>query len=118
LTNGQQFALKRELEKLSGNRVRIVRVGSNPESAVLLEQLRDVFSTWTVELEIVGTVGVVGMNFPNTSYITGPDMASPVLRDAYSDFDRLGVGLRLVPDAFSGTPAMRGPIPPVVIIVQ
>jgi hypothetical protein len=117
LTDGQRFALKQELEKLAGNRIRIVHVGSSPESTVLVEQLRDVFNKWDVELDNVGMVSATGVNFPNPSYITGPDMASPILRSVYSDFDRLGVDLRLVPDAYSG-PGGAGPSPPVVIVVR
>mgnify|MGYP001556936963 CR=1 FL=1 len=75
-----------------------------PETGVLFEQLRDLFTqtNWTIDAVSIGTVGVVGKAFPAGSYMTSADIAAPLVRSVFAAFSDVGVDLPLVPDAFAG----------------
>jgi len=119
LSDGQRFVIKSQLGAYAGNSIRLVMVGSDPQAAAAFEQLVDVFKNahWTIQTAQIGMVSVVGANFPRNPYLTGPNIAAPIIRTVFSIFDEFGISLPLVPDAFAG-PASMGPSPDVVIIIQ
>jgi hypothetical protein len=102
LSEAKRFALKQKLLSLTGNNVCIVRVGHNPEMNVVYEQLLDGFEGWTVSAAEIGMVGVVGANFPDGPYLTGPNVSAPIVTQVYSAFQAVGIDLPLVPNAFMG----------------
>jgi hypothetical protein len=116
LSDAQRFALKQRLHRLAGNDLRIVRVGGNTQINILEAQLLDVFQGWNIERQTIGMVGLVGVNFPDNPYLTGPDASSPIVADVYTTFHDFGIELPLVPNGFMG--AGGGNVPPVVIILH
>ena len=119
LSDGQRFVIKQELDPYAGKSVRLIRVGSDTQAAVVFEQLIDVFKKahWTIQTAQIETVSVVGANFPRGPYLTGPNIAAPIIGTVFSIFNEFGVGLPLTPDAYAG-PASMGTSPDVVIIIQ
>lgn len=81
-----------------------MRVGNEPATGIVFEQLTNVFSesNWNVQQSIVGTVSIVGANFPSGPYLTSENVASDPAKAVFSIFAAVGINLPLVPDAFSG----------------
>jgi hypothetical protein len=102
LTDGQRFVIKKKLEHTEGNSIRLVIVGTDPKSVVLYNQMMDIFNSvrWRIQATQVGLVGATGA-FPSTPYVTGKNIASPILKQVFSAFDEVGVNLPLVPDALT-----------------
>jgi hypothetical protein len=55
----------------------------------------------------IGPLSRVGMQFPETSYITAPDLSSPIVAGVYEILNSSGARWNLVPNAFMG-PASFG----------
>jgi hypothetical protein len=116
LSDGQRFVLKEKLSTYSGEKVLLVFIGNDPQLAVAYEQLISVFkdSGWTIEKQQIGQIGLSGYNFPNGPYLTGPNIAAPVLTTVFSIFSGAGVDLPLKPDAWTGLDQA----PDVVIVIH
>jgi hypothetical protein len=112
LTDGQRFALKKELHALSGNDVRIVIIGADSNAQVLYEQLLDVFGGWNISTASIGQGPIVS----GTPYLTSTDVSSQLVKQVYGIFHRFGVDLQLVPDAFMGPASMGAPDGIVIVI--
>jgi hypothetical protein len=119
LSDGQRFVLKQKLTAYAGSTVRLVRVGGDPQTGIVFEQLVDIFTdaNWKTETAEIRTVSVIGVNFPNSSYLTGPNIAAPVIRRVFSIFADAGIDLPLTPDAFSG-PTSNAVVPDIVIVIK
>lgn len=113
LSDGQRFALKKELSVLAGNNVRIVQIGENPNTQILNEQLLDVFAGWNINNPYIGQGPIVS----NTPYLTSTDVSSQLVRQVYEIFHRFGVDLNLVPGGYMG-PASLGSPDGIVIVIK
>jgi hypothetical protein len=117
LSDGQRFVLKQRLTEYRGSSIRLVLIGGAPQPEIVFEQLADVFkdADWQVQEARIGTVSVVGANFPPPPipYLTGTDIASPTVKNVFSVFEAIGINLPLTPDAYMG-PASMGTAPDVV----
>lgn len=104
-SDGQRFVIEKELSAVGNGRARLILVGDDSESAVLFKQLADVFvgAKWSIEQQIIGQVGIVGIPFPRYSYMTGNDVSAASLRRVFAIFGEAGVALPLVPDAYVGS---------------
>lgn len=104
LSDAQRFVLKKKLTQVSNGSVRLVRIGNEPETRIVHQQLNDAFieSGWNVERQTIGTVSIGGTNFPARSYLTSPNIAEPIVGDVFSIFSSIGIDLPLTPNAFMG----------------
>lgn len=116
LSDGQRFVLKQKLSPYAGTPVSLVLVGNDPQKSIVFEQLKDIFGDagWKVSTTIIGMVGVAGTNFPDGPYLTGGNMAAPILEKVFSIFLSVDIKLPLTPQAFSGA----GTAPDVVIVIH
>lgn len=116
ISNGQAEFIKSRLQRLGGS-VRIVCIGSERGIEVRCEQIQRLFvgMGWNVQSQRVGLVA--GVNIPEGTYITGPEISDKTLGRVFQAFQGADVRLPLVPNAFFG-PSSTGSAPPVVIVVQ
>ncbi|MFY9792959.1 MAG: hypothetical protein WAJ99_17390, partial [Candidatus Sulfotelmatobacter sp.] len=113
LSDGQRFALKKELSALAGNNVRIVLIGADSNAQVLNEQLLDVFTGWKISNPSIGQ----GPNVHSTPYLTSTNISSQLVGQVYGIFNRFGVELNLVPNAYMG-PFSLGLPEGIVIVIK
>jgi hypothetical protein len=114
LSDGQRFALKKELSVLAGNSLRIVQIGNDSNAQILNEQLLDVFTGWNICNPSIGQ----GPNVSSTPYLTSLDVSSQLVGQVYAIFHRFGVEINLVPsNAYMG-PASLGPPNGIVIVIK
>ena len=106
-SDGQRYVLKKKLEAYAGDTVRIILIGHDPQQNIVFEQLIDIFkdSGWKLQTWQIGMVGTVGVNFPSGPYLTGPDIAEPIVGQVFSVFSAVGIDLPLTPNAFMGNGA-------------
>jgi hypothetical protein len=119
-SDGQRFVLKQKLREIPYNTVRLVLIGNDPQAGIVFEQLVGVFNDagWAVQTAQIGTVAIVGANFPHVPYLTSPNIAAPVVGNVFSIFAAVGIDLPLTPDAFMGPDSMGGTPPDIIIVVQ
>jgi hypothetical protein len=101
LTDGQRFVLKQKLGSYKGHSVLITLIGHAPQAEILFEQLQDIFkdSGWVVGISQIGQMGVAGASPPTTSYLSGSDVAAPIVASVFSVFSSVGINLPFVPRA-------------------
>ena len=104
LSEAQLRYVSGHLKEMRPHTVNFVFIGSRPNALVIGEQLETAFNTagWDTKVAQVASVSSVGMEFPDTSYITGPDLASPVLTKVYEILNSTGAHWSLVPNAYMG----------------
>jgi hypothetical protein len=119
MSEGQRALLKKKVDVHGGNTVRLVLVGADPQTALAFELLIDVFEEggWAVQRSQVGLAVVVGASFPDGPYLTGTNMASPLLETVFRIFSSVAISLPLAPNAYAG-PLSMGTPPDVVIVVH
>lgn len=119
-SDGQRFVLKQKLGANAGNTVRLILIGSDPQAGIVFEQLVDIFkdADWKIQTAQIGTVSIVGANFPHVPYLTSPNIAAPIVGNVFSIFAGVGIDLPLTPNAFMGPGSMGGTPPDIVIVVQ
>jgi hypothetical protein len=113
LSPGLQDVLAKELVKIGPHKIQLVVVGTNIHARNLFDQLRDVFakSKWEVNAVLIGQASIIGMNFPDSSYITGSDIASPLIDRVFTTFaQKIGIKLLLTPNGFDATSGQRAEI--------
>lgn len=120
LSDGQRFVLKKKLAEYAGNTIRLIRIGSDPNTEIVFEQMMDVFqdSGWITQTLTIGTASIVGINFPKVSYLIGPNVAAPIIGSVFSIFASVGVDLPLTPNSFMGMQRPTQPIPETVIVIR
>lgn len=121
LSDGQRFLLKQKLLHTGGEKsvtIVMTRAG-NPQAEIVFEQLLDIFrdSGWQVSTAQIGFVSVVGANFPDETYMSGPSLSDPTLAEVYSIFLSVGLKVPITPNAYMG-PTSMGALPPVVTVVR
>ncbi len=61
-------------------------------------------------------VSIVGANYPSVPYLTGANIATPIVKNVFSIFAGLGIDLPLTPDAFMGPGSMGAPSDVVIVV--
>jgi hypothetical protein len=76
--------------------------------------LQDIFkeSEWNVQTSEIGELKVVGMHILTTSFLTGSNIASPIVGAVFSVFSSLGIELPLAPHTFGQEKAE------IIIVIQ
>lgn len=109
LSEAQLSYISTHLKEMGSHTVNFVFVGSRPNAIVTGGQLQTAFKTagWNTKVAQIGAVLGVGMQFPETSYITGPDLSSPTITGVYEILNSAGAHWNLVPNGYMG-PASFG----------
>ena len=109
------FSVKKQIGTLSKSRLRLICIGGNPNTAVMCDQMRNIFSGWDIENSTISQMGSAGFVHVDGSYITGPDSGDKLLVTIFSIFEGAGAKIPLVPNAFMGRPFN---CPAVVIVIS
>ena len=107
LTDAQRAALKHDLGALGGNSLRLITIGSNGRINTARQAAEDIFQAWSVENDTIGMT--TGGNVPEGFYLTSANINSEVTREVFAIFQRYGVNLPLMPDAYMGPQSIGQP---------
>jgi hypothetical protein len=99
MTDAQVSVIKPEIQSFPGT-LRLVKIGSSSQSNIARRELLGIFAGWKIRDVIVQNVTTD--NLPSGNYITSEDVSSDAVRRVYSIFNKYGVQLPLIPDAYAG----------------